>query len=269
MSKQTQFVKKYGPWALVTGASAGIGAEFAEQLAAYGLNIVLVARREDKLKSLASSLKLMHGVQTRIIVADLVTPNFIDIVQNETDDLEIGLLVNNAGQFALGDFLDQPLDKQLTILELNTRAPLILTHAFGQLMRARGRGGIIMVSSTVSSSGAPFNANYAATKAYDLILGEGLQAELKASGVDVQVLQPGATWTEGSQKMMTDAPAYMKNMMMKPSVVVETSLRKLGKRTRVVPGSMNQFMVIMMNNLPRRFVVNMWGQMMRGMQGQS
>ena len=270
MSRNTSFVEKYGPWALVTGASAGIGAEFAEQLTAQGLNVVLVARREAKLKSLANSLELMHGVKTRIIAADLTDPTFIEAIRAQTSDIEVGLLVNNAGQYYIGKFLDQPLETQLSVLAVNTRAPLVLTHEFGQKMRQRGKGGIIMVSSTVSSSGAPYNANYAATKAYDLILGEGLQHELKSDGVAVQVLQPGGTWTEGAQKMMVDAPGYMKNMMMDTEPVVTISLRNLGKRTMVIPGSMNRFMTWMMSNLlPRRVAVSMWGKMMQGMQGQS
>ena len=210
----------------------------------------------------------MHGVKTRIIAADLSDPKFIEAIRAQTTDIKIGLLVNNAGQYNLGKFLDQSLETQLSILEVNTRAPLVLTHEFGQHMRQRGQGGIIIVSSTVSSSGAPYNANYAATKAYDFILGEGLQHELKADGVAVQVLQPGGTWTEGARKMMADAPNYMKTIMMEPAPVVTQSLRNLGKRTFVIPGAMNRFMVWMMSTLvPRRIAVSMWGRMMKDMQG--
>lgn len=254
----------------MTGASAGIGAEFARQLAEAGLNVVLVARREAKLQALANQLQRDYGVEIRTVAVDLAESDFIEKIQAQTADIEIGLLVNNAGQYHIGKFLDQDLATQLSVLDVNTRAPMILTHAFGQLMRQRGKGGIIIVSSTVSGAGAPYNANYAATKTYDFVLGEGLRYELKNDGIAVQVLQPGGTWTEGAQKMMSHAPNFMKIMMMDTEPVVALSLRKLGKRNTVIPGQMNRFMVWMMAILlPRRLAVSMWAMMMKGMLPQS
>ncbi len=122
------------------------------------------------------------------------------------------------------------------MLNINMRAVLMLTYEFGQRMRTKRRGGIILVSSTVSGTGAPFNANYAATKSYDLVLGEGLRYELRKAGVAVQVLMPGGTRTEGSSRMMQNAPGYMDLMMMNPQPVVAASLNKLGKKTTVIPG---------------------------------
>ena len=268
MNTNMQFVEKYGPWAMVTGASAGIGEEFAEQLASYGMNVVLVARRKEKLTQLASRLEDRYGVKVRVAVADLSQPDFMDDIRVMTNDIEVGLVVNNAGVYFLGDFLDYPVDKQVAMLNVNMRSPMILTHEFAQSMRQRGRGGIIIVSSTVSGSGAPFNANYAATKTYDLVFGEGLHYELKKDGVDVQVLLPGGTKTEGADHMMQNAPAYMNAMMMDSTPVVSSSLKNLGRKATVIPGLMNNVMSFMAVRLmPRAMAVRMWRFMMRSMMG--
>ena len=227
---------------------------------------LLIARRQQKLDALAQSLHRQYGVAVRSVAVDLSQPNFMDTIEAATDDIEIGLLVNNAGLYKIGEFLDQSLDYQLKILDVNTRAPLILSYHFGQEMRHRGQGGIILVSSTVGGTGAPMNANYAATKSYDLILGEGLHHEIKQHGVDVQILMPGGTRTEGSTDMMKHAPTYMQMMLMDTAPVVKQSLTLLGRKTAVIPGLMNQSMVFMVARLmPRKLAVNMWGMMMKGM----
>ena len=176
MSTVSKFQKKYGPWALVTGASGGIGSEFAKQIAAKKLNVVLVARREERLRSLAKTIRDQYNADVRIIVADLAASEGIETVKRSTDDLEIGLLVNNAGREDSGRFLNMPLENVVTTLDLNVRAPLQLTHHFAQKMADRDRGGIIFMSSIVAFQGVPFVANYAATKAYDLIFAESLAA---------------------------------------------------------------------------------------------
>ena len=268
MARNNSFQTKYGNWALVTGASAGIGEEYARQIAAKGLNVVLVARRKQKLEGLAEELNRKHGVQTRIIAADLSTPDFMDAIIDGTSDIEIGLLVNNAGIYELSNLLEASLEFQLKMLELNTRAPLLLTHHFGKAMKARKRGGIIIVGSTVSGFGAPTNANYAATKSYDMILAEGLAAELKDSGVDVQAFLPGGTWTEGSHRMIAKPSMMIKSMMMETEPTVRASLNGLGKRTIVVPGLMNKTMYFMMSRfMPRSMAVSMFGMMMNMMNG--
>ena len=268
MARNNSFQTKYGNWALITGASAGIGEEYARQIAAKGLNVVLVARRKQKLEGLAEELNRKHGVQTQIIATDLSTPDFMDAIIDGTSDIEIGLLVNNAGIYELGDFLDIPIDFQVKMLQLNTRAPLLLTHHFSKAMKARNRGGIIIVGSTVSGFGAPTNANYAATKSYDMILAEGLAAELKDSGVDVQAFLPGGTWTEGARRMISQPSMMIKSMMMEASPTVKASLNGLGKRTIVVPGLMNKAMYFMMSRfIPRRMAVGMFGMMMDMMGG--
>ena len=151
----TGFKDKYGPWALITGASSGIGAEFARQLAAKGLNLVLVARREERLRALARELETAHPIAVTIIPVDLTTTDFLAVIQQATDGLEIGLLVNNAGVMPTGRFLDHDLEQELRQLNLNTRAPLILTHHFGRPMAERGRGGLLFLASMTAFQGTP------------------------------------------------------------------------------------------------------------------
>jgi short-subunit dehydrogenase len=125
------FVERFGQWALVTGASSGMGEAFARRLAAIGLNLVLVARREDRLRKLADDLQRQHSVDARVVVADLSRDDFMPLIEQATEDLQVGLVVNNAGSATAGRFLDNDLDSELALLHLNNRAPLILAHHFG------------------------------------------------------------------------------------------------------------------------------------------
>ena len=190
------FVERYGPWALVTGASAGIGAEFARQLSEMGLNLVVVARRRQKLEDLARDLESRNKVQVRIVTADLSQPDFLPLILSKTDSIDVGLLVNNAGFGIAGKFLEHEVKKELALLDVNCRAPLILTHAFGRQMRQRKRGGIIFVSSVSGYIATPYESSYAASKVYELFLAESLRYELGKEGVDVLALCPGSTDTE-------------------------------------------------------------------------
>jgi len=190
------FREHYGPWALVTGASAGIGREFARRLAEMGLNLVLVARRKQRIEELAQELENKNKIQVRPISADLSQPDFLPMILSGTQSIDIGLLVNNAGFGIAGKFLDHELEKELALLDVNCRAQLILTHVFGRPMAQRKRGGIIFVSSVSAYIATPFEANYAASKVYELFLAESLGYELKRDGVDVLALCPGSTETE-------------------------------------------------------------------------
>jgi len=237
--RMNRFAERYGPWALVTGASSGMGAEYAKQLAAGGLNVVLVARRGDRLKALARGLSSQHEIETKAVVADLTTENGLGATLEQTEGLEVGLLVNNAGIEDSGRFLQTPLDSALATLDLNCRAPLVLTHHFVAKMAARQRGGVLFMASLVAFQGVPYIANYAATKAYDLILAESLAAEFQAYGIDVLSVNPGFTETELS-------PAFdFTGLPIKPTPpapVAAAALRALGKRRIVVPGVVNKFL---------------------------
>lgn len=235
------FRKKYGPWALVSGASAGIGAEFAKLAAAKGLNIALVARREVALEKLANVVRERFDVDTRTIVADLATDDGIEIVKKETHALEIGLLINNAGREDSGHFLATPIDEALDTLDLNCRAPLQLTHHFAGLMAPRGKGGVIFMASIVAFQGVPYIANYAATKAYDLILAESLGAELKRHNIDIVAVAPGFTRTELSPEAdFRGLPIQP----LSPASVAAHALKSLGKRRLTIPGAVNKFLYV-------------------------
>lgn len=233
------FNEKYGPWALVTGASSGIGTKFAEQLAAKGLNIVLVARRKDRLEALAEDLKAQNSIKTHVIVADLTSESGIEIVKEETQNLDIGLLINNAGVEDSGHFLDTPIKKAIATLELNGKTPLVLTHHFARQMTARKRGGILFMSSLVAFQGTPYIANYAASKAYSLILAESLAAELQKYHVDVLSVNPGFTNTALSPDFNFDG---LPIKPIQPAHVVTEALKAMGTKRVVVPGTMNKFL---------------------------
>ena len=235
----SRFQKNYGPWAIITGASAGIGVEFARQIAASGVNVVLTARRTRKLDALAVELRSNYGVEVRVVPVDLTRRGFIDTIKEATAGLEIGLLVNNAGAWNLGSFLDNTLESELSVIDLNVQAPAILAHEFGRQMAKRGRGGIIFLSSVAAYQGTPFVANYAATKAYNLLFAEALNYELKPFGVDVLALSPGPTATEGSADMDFSA-LPMKTLP--ASFVARKALAKLGRASSTIPGMLNNIM---------------------------
>jgi short-subunit dehydrogenase len=190
-----RFRVRYGPWALVAGASEGIGAAFADQVAAHGVNLVLIARRAPLLARLQESLRDRHGVEVRTVAVDLVGRDALEAALRETEGLEVGMLVYNAAYSRIGPFLDDPLDEHLRELDLNCRGPLMFAHSFGGPMVARERGGIVLMSSLAGGQGSPGISNYAATKAYNTVLAEGLWGELRGRGVDVLACCAGATLT--------------------------------------------------------------------------
>ena len=195
----------YGPWALVTGASSGIGEEFARQAAAGGINVALLARREERLKEVAAELTQRYDVQTRVVAVDLARDAILDAVAAATDDLDIGLLVSNAGAGHPGPFVSLPLARLREIVQLNVIAHLELAHHFGRKLAERGRGGIVLVSAAAAVGGLPYMANDSATKAYPLNLGEALHVELRQAGVDVTVLAPLVVNTGVVARMGIDA----------------------------------------------------------------
>ena len=240
------FAQRYGPWALVTGASSGIGREFARQLAARGLSVILVARRSERLEALADELAMRHAIDTRVSAVDLCRDDFLDPIREATAGLEIGLLVNSAGFSLTGPFLDMDQDNMLRMLNLNVRAPALLTREYGPAMRARRRGGIVMVSSVTGFAGTPLWALYSATKGFDLLFGEALAAELRGDGVDVLALAPGTTRTE-----FLDVAGIGEFMGMEAADVVGHALARLGSADVVVPGWFYRGGVFAMRFLPR------------------
>ena len=233
--------QQYGPWALITGASLGIGSEYARQLASTGLNIVLVARNAKKLETLAQEIRSAYQVETKVLVADLTTDNGIRSVMKRTEGLEVGLLVNNAGIEHSNHFLSIPIENHISAIELNIKAPLTLTYHFGEKMVRRKKGGIIAMSSIVAFQGVPYIANYAGTKAYDLIFFEGIAAEFKKDNVDVLVVAPGFTDTDLASVYNFDGTP-MKPLS--PVYVVRKAIARLGKGKLSVPGAVNKFLFV-------------------------
>ena len=250
----TQFTERYGPWAVVTGASAGIGAEYALRLAERGINVVLVARRRGRLEELAAMIEDAYRVEARVAPADVASRDIVQILQPAVRDIEIGLLVNCAGFGSSGPFLDMDASVQEAMINVNCRAPALLTHEIAQGMRERGRGGIVFVSSVNGFCAARGMANYNATKAYDLLFAEGLASELGPYGVDVQALCPGGTRTEFQRVAGLDIGRLgpLAGVVFgSPASVVATSLRNLGRRVTVIPGLVNKLTVVALKLLPR------------------
>lgn len=229
-----ELVRRYGEWALVTGASSGIGAELARQIAADGMNVVLTARRGERLVELASDLEKAHGIATRVVVADLAESSGSAALLEAVDDLEIGLLVNDAGVGHQGRFDLQDGEALRRMVVLNCESPLVLTHALVKKMCERGRGAVLFVGSASGYQGLPLHAVYSATKAFDRILGEALWGELRAANVDVTVLDPGTTQTE-FQERAGELPHPGDPV----DVVARVGLEALGQQPSVLVGWWN------------------------------
>ena len=248
------FIQKYGPWGLVAGASEGLGAAWAHGLAAQGLNVVLLARREELLLGVAKDVREKHGVQVKTQVLDLAAPS----LAAELDKLpeEIGLAVYNAAYPSQGAFLEWPLEHQLKCVDVNIRGPLTMAHVLGKKMAARGRGGLIVMSSITAFQGSPYITTYGATKAFNLNFGEGLWFELKGKGVDVLACTAGATATPNLFK----ASPQGEPGMIEPAQVVAEGLAALGHAPMVVTGAFNRFATFFMRRiLPRRSAVEILG----------
>ncbi len=195
------FAERYGPWAVVAGASEGIGASIARLLGEQGVNVVLVARRQGALDEVAGTV----ATETRTVVLDLSAPDAAEALGAATADLEVGLLVYNAGADPhMSRFLDQPVDAWHAMVARNCTAVLGAAHHFARPMVERGRGGIVLVSSGAAWAGGSHLAVYGGTKAFDLVLAEGLWAELGPSGVDVLCMVLGATDTPAFRRILGD-----------------------------------------------------------------
>ena len=253
------FKARYGPWAVVTGASSGIGREMASWLAEAGMDLVLVARRRRLLEELASQLAASHGTRVRIVEADLSDRGQVVSVIEATEDVDVGLLVANAGYGTSGNLLDADLGQELDMLDVNAAAVLMLSHAFGRRMKARGRGGIVLVSSIVAFQGVPRTANYAASKAYVQSLAEGLRMELRAHDVDVLVSAPGPV-----NSGFADRADMRLGRALDPQVVAAATLRALGRRSMVRPGGQSKLLGLALALTPRRMRTRILGQIMAG-----
>jgi short-subunit dehydrogenase len=233
---------QFGLWALITGASSGIGREFARQLAKAGLNTVLAARRGALLEEVGRSLAKDFGVQHRVITADFSEEWFVETLVNSTDDLDIGLVVSNAGTPSPGLFVSKDRDELASQLRLNLLSHLDIAHHFGRKLDARGRGGLVFVGAMGAGKGIPYMANDSGAKAYVQCLVQALHVELKPAGVHVTVLAPGPTETPGLE-ILGLTPESMPMKPMKVEQCVSEAIRGLAaNRSLVIPGRMNRIM---------------------------
>jgi uncharacterized protein len=246
------FASRYGPWAVVAGASNGIGLGFAHQLAARGVDVVLVSRNREALDAAAEEVEAAHpGRATRVVVADLTSPDMAEVIGEATTDLDVGTVVYNAGaEHGAGLFHERPVDDALFLVDLNCRGPVLLAHRFVPRLLARGSGALVLMSSMAAVAGNGYVAAYSATKAFDINLAEGLGVELRPHGIDVMTVIAGATATPSllGSGAQVDPDTFS---LMQPEDVAREALDALGSGPVLVPGEANQGAFGYLRSIPR------------------
>lgn len=262
----------YGPWALIAGASDGVGAAFAERIAASGINVILLARRESLLDSLAAGIRDRLGVQTRTLAVDLAAPGAIDAITTVTRDVDVGLLVYCAG----GDpdyarFLDNDIAAAERMLHRNCLVPMQLAHHYGGLMVGRGHGGIIILSSGAAFVGAANMVTYGATKAFDMIFAEALWSEFREHGVDALAVVLGETDTPSLRKLRHEralaGPDEPVPHAASVGEVVDDAFAMLGKGPTCMAGKQIRRGARLINPIPRGALVRLMGWVSRRQMG--
>lgn len=249
---------KFGPWALIVGASSGIGQEFARQLAASGLNLVLAARRLSLLDQLGQELAQEFDIEYQAVGVDVTREDFLPALEKATHDLDLGLVISTVGTPIPGAFLTTDRQLLLDSVQLKVVAYLNIAHHFGRRLAQRGRGGLLLVSSTGGLQGVPYVANNAALEAYVLSLGEALHVELQPSGVNVTVLLPGPTDTPALRAMgLTPDDLPMKPMSAQ-QVAAEGLAALNANRATHIAGRVNRLMAAV---LPRALATRVNGSM--------
>jgi short-subunit dehydrogenase len=256
----SRFMQRYGRWAVVTGASDGIGRALAVALAEQGLNVVLAARRHERLEALGAELAARHGVEALPVAVDLSSQEGVATLLSVTAPLDVGLLVAAAGFGTSGAFLDAKLETELEMIDVNCRAVAALTHHFAQRLVRRGQGGIVLLSSLVAFQGVPRAANYAATKAYIQSLAEGLRLELAPFGVDVLASAPGPVASGFAARA-----SMQMSMAQTPEEVARGTVAALGRRGTVRPGALAKLLELSLSFLPRWGRVRAMALVMSGM----
>lgn len=258
--------------ACITGASSGIGAAFARRLARDGYDLILHGRREALLRSLADRLARDHGIQTEVLCADLASKDGVrNLEERITKAPTLSLLVNNAGYSTIRYFSEEPIDGQEALISVHVVAPIRLTHAAIPVMRARGGGAIINVSSVAGFLIGPGSATYCATKAYLINFTETLHLELQGTGIRMQALCPGFTLTDFHKKLGYDTTSRAFDKFMSAEDVVEQSLDDL-RRGKVVsvPGLQYKVAAVAPRFIPRRLfyrIVELFGKSKRAKAG--
>ena len=263
MSGSARYKERYPGWALVTGATAGIGSAIAERLAAGGMDVLLVARSASRLEERALELRDRYRVEVEVLSADLSTRTGVDGLIEAVGDREVGVLVPSAAIEERGYLIDGDIDAHQRLLDMDCYGPMRLAHHFGHGMAQRGNGAILFVASLSGWSAQPYMAHYGAAKAYVLSLGEAMHQEMKDRGVHVSVLSPGPTDTAMAQDINAEL-AKMGMAVMSPHDVARAGLSALGRRPNAVPGVRNKMMIMMMTRLmPRSWTGATFRWMMR------
>lgn len=260
MSRQGEFLYRYGPWAVVTGASDGIGRSFAIALARRGADLILVARREWELELLADNLRREYAVRCRVVAADLSTAGGIAAAVRGCAQEDVGLVVAAAGYGTSGPFLEGDIENELGMLRVNCGAVTSLSWHFGRRFAARGRGGLILMSSIVAFQGVPGSAHYAASKSYVQTLAEGLGAEWGSRGIDVLAVAPGPVNTGFAKRARLNM-----SKAESPDVVAEQSLNALGRAGTVRPGMLAKVLGYSLAMTPRWGRIRIMGAVMGSM----
>jgi short-subunit dehydrogenase len=248
-------VEKYGRWALITGASSGIGREFARYLAKINFNLILVARRYERLLELSDELTKSYPIEIICIKADLTKEECFPEIFEKVGEREVGLLVNNAGVGSVGLLFHLGLQKEIDLVKLNCLAPTILTHYFLKKMIERKRGAIIFLGSIVGMQPTPYLSVYSASKSFNIFLANALWYELKKFNIDVLALSPGSTNTEFERVSHETS----RLITAEPDEVVRTAFRALGKKPAVVNGFINKLLITIGKFLPGRVTVTLAG----------
>lgn len=260
LRRPRRFLARYGPWAVVTGGSSGLGLATADALAAAGFNLVLVARRRAALDRAAADLSARHHIEARVLDIDLAAPDGPQEMLDATLGIDVGLLVAAAGFGSSGPFVAGDPRTEDLMLAVNCRAVLVLARQFAQRLVERGGGGIVLFGSLVGFQGAPNSASYAATKAYVQTLAEALHVELRSSNVDVLSAAPGPVHSGFA------ARAGMRmSVAARPDDLAAPILRALGHRGTVVPGALAKLLTSALSILPRSARVRVMGNVMKGM----
>ena len=233
--KDSGLKRRFGPTALITGASDGIGRAFAVQLAEQGFDLILVARRSDVLQDMASDLGTRFGGDVRVLAMDLSDPSAVPDLMSLTESTPVGLVVAAAGFGSIGPFLDQDMASEINMVDLNCRAVVELSYGFGQRMSASRRGGIVLFGSLVGFNGAPLSATYASTKGFVQSFAEGIAAEMRAHGVSVLSVAPGPVGTGFAARA-----GMQMGQAATPDMVARSALAALGRQTTAQAGFLGQ-----------------------------
>ena len=252
VAKGEAFRNRYGEWAVVAGASEGLGAAFAGELASRGLRLALIARRGDLLERVAEGIRAEHGVEVRCLALDLAAPNTVGAVGDALAGHPVGLLIYNAASVPMGPLLAMGTEEIDQTIAVNVLGPLAFVRALAPGMCDRGRGGVVLMSSLAGLQGVPGIATYSASKAFNIILAEGLWGELREQGIDVSVCCSGAVPTPGYARF---SGQKVPGMLLAEDVVRRT-LDALGQGPRFVPGLTNRVLAQFMGRLlPRRTAI--------------